>query len=83
VAGKQATVAASLTEIRNSRGQAGMDEQGTPLESGGGALSSVSSKITGVFSRGPEPVHLAAKAANLSFAPGSEMVLQAQGRRSK
>jgi hypothetical protein len=83
LAGKTAPVPVSLTEIRNSRGEAGKDEEGSTLETGGGALSAVGSKITGVFSRGPEPVHLTAKAANLSFAPGSEMVLQAQGRRSK
>jgi hypothetical protein len=83
MAGKAAPVSAALAEIRNSRGQAGTDEEGAALESGGGALSAVSSKITGVFSRGPEPVHLMAKAANLSFAAGSEMVFQAQGRRGK
>ena len=83
MAGKTAPITAALTEIRNSRGQAGTDEEGNALEAGGGALSAVSSKITGVFSRGAEAVHLTAKAANLSFAAGSEMVLQAQGRRGK
>jgi hypothetical protein len=83
MAGKAAPVTATLTEIRNSRGQAGTDEEGATLESGGGALSVVGSKITGVLSRGPGPVHLSAKAANLYFAAGSEMVLQAQGRRAK
>jgi hypothetical protein len=81
--GKAAPMSAVLTEIRNSRGQSGTDEQGAALESGGGALSAVSSKITGVFSRGVEPARLTAKAANLYFAAGSEMVLQAQGRRGK
>lgn len=80
---KAAPVTAALTEIRNSRGQAGTDEEGAALESGGGALSAVSSKITGVLSRGPGPVHLAAKAANLYFAAGSELVFQAQARRGK
>jgi hypothetical protein len=83
LSGKTAPVTAALTEIRNSRGQAGADEEGAALESGSGALSAVSSKITGVLSRGPGPVHLAAKAANLYFAAGSELVFQAQARRGK
>jgi hypothetical protein len=83
VAGKAAAVTAALTEIHNSRGQSGTDEEGAALESGGGAISAVSSKITGVLSRGPGPVHLAAKAANLYFAAGSELVFQAQARRGK
>ena len=83
MAGKAAAVTAALTEIRNSRGQAGTDEEGAALETGGGAISAVSSKITGVLSRGPGPVHLAAKAANLYFAAGSELVFQAQARRGK
>ena len=83
VAGKTASVTASLTEIRNSHGQAGTDEEGAALESGGGALSAVGSKITGVLARGPGPVHLAAKAANLYFAAGSELVFQGQPRRGK
>ena len=83
MAGKAAPLSATLTEIRNNRGQAGTDEEGNALESGGGTLSMVGSAITGVFSRSAGPVHLTAKAANLSFATGSEMVLQVQGRRGK
>lgn len=82
--GSQSTpLAAALTEIRNSRGQAGTDEKGAALESGGGALSAVGSKITGVLSRGAGPVRLSAKAANLYFAAGSELAFEAQTRRGK
>jgi len=71
-------VSAVLIEVFNSRQQSGVDDEGSALESGAHGLGG---KLTGVFSRGAT-LHLASKAADLNFAPGSELVLQVRIRKA-
>jgi hypothetical protein len=72
-------VSVALVETLNSRRQSGVDEDGTVLETG--IRGQGGKRAGGVSSRGS--LRLAAKAANLSFAPGSEFVLQVQIRKGR
>jgi len=82
--GKVSPVTALLTETSNSRHQAGTDEDGNALEGARHGVTGKISGVAGVFSHGGGgSVTLADKAASLSFAPGSEMLLQVQFRKSK
>ena len=71
-------VSAVLIEVFNSRRQSGVDDEGSALESGAHGLGG---KLTGVLSRGAA-LHLASNAADLNFAPGSELVLQVRIRKA-
>jgi hypothetical protein len=87
LAGADIPVMVGLVEISNSKKQADIDEDGSMLEAGGGTgLAGLAAAVTrrshrGASDTGPisgGPFHLAAKASNLSFAPGSELALRFQ-----
>ena len=83
LAGKASPVTAALMETANSRHQSGTDDDGNALETSKHGVTGKISGVTGVFSHGGGALRLAAKSANLSFAPGSELVLQVQFRKSR
>jgi hypothetical protein len=81
VGDKALQVDASFLQALNSRRQPGVDEEGSPLETGSQGLGG---KVAGVLKRrGSGPLRLAVRAANLSFAPGSEIVLRLQSRQPR
>jgi hypothetical protein len=79
VADQAMPVTAAVLEVANSKHQSGVDEDGSPLET---EARSHSGKASG-FSRGSEPARLTVKAAAVSFAPGSEFLLQVQPRKAR
>jgi hypothetical protein len=79
VADKALPVTAAVLEVANSKHQSGLDEDGSPLDTGG---RSHSGKGAGI-SRGSEPARLTVKAAAVSFAAGSEFLLQVEPRKAR
>jgi hypothetical protein len=77
---KAMPVNAVMVEAMNSRREPGVDDGGAALESGGPGMGA---KLVGVFSRGESgSLRLTSRSAHLSFAPGSEFVLQLQPRKA-
>jgi hypothetical protein len=76
---KALPVSAALVDALNSRGEPGVDDKGSVLES---SAPGIGAKLAGVFSRSASAtLRLTSRSAHLSFAPGSEFVLQLQLRK--
>lgn len=78
VGDKISLVSAAIVEVSNSKHGSGVDDDGTPLESGG---RTGSGKVVGIFPRGGDSARLVTKSGPISLASGSEFVLQVQPRK--
>jgi hypothetical protein len=74
-------IEAELLSVVNSRGQPGMDEAGSKLESG--TRGSMGRLSPGILFRRSGPPRIAVLAADLSLAPGSEFVLRVKSRAGR
>ena len=73
VSRKAVPVNAVLLEVLNSKQEAGVDETGATLESGGATKGG---KLANIFSKGAGATRLTSKSSQLTLATGSEFVLQ-------
>lgn len=75
------TVSAELLRAANSRGEAGVDEAGSPLAAGGRDLGT---KLGRVLQReSPVSLRFKAHAEQLSLAPGTELTLQVKRKQHR
>ena len=81
MADKAVPVTAVVMEIANSKRQPGMNEDGAPLENGG--RSDPGTPAPGALSHGTGPARLTVKSTAVTFAPGSEIVVQVGSRKAR